>query len=329
MLKNQFLFILAIVCLLSCNPDDSEQRGYDVDTARYYLTQGNCDAAINLLLSTKIDTSDYDYVRTLSSAYACRAGFSELTLLESDVANLDATDETTIIGSFVKFSTSPETTVDSSNYSDLLEAINTILYAGSVSNPSVANRVSVFGSSHANNLNLQLIYMYLALFGKYFYYYGDSDSNGVKAAGSNSNNTCLFSYTDAASVAFVTTQATGSCVSGGDGHPEMANADPALGGYEPEDLRRMCEGYIMLTNLLDLIANTTFPSSDELGDMNSIKTNVVDNIYGAGGYCDDPSLPAGICDERRQSECESTYSNAANFPDLERFYAVIFEQMFI
>jgi hypothetical protein len=328
MLENKKrIFYLILLVLFSCgSASDEEQLERAVESARFLLSENKCAEAIALLEAEGPADTNADYIQTLASAYACRSDFDEINFFANDIALLDASANDSLIGSLTLFSTSSETTADAATYTDLMDAINVLLYAGGLTEPSSAGREAVFGAAANNDINLQVMYMLLAAMGKYFAFYGNA-AGGVKGAGGGPNG-CLFDYTDAGALAAVAGGAD-SCVGGGDGHPDLANADPGGGTPDADDLRRMCEGYIITTNLLDVMSNVTLPTSTDLGDISDLLTNVIDPIVQPGGLCDDPLLPAGICDERSQSDCETFYGIPANFVDLEQFYAVVFETMFL
>ncbi|MBL7666093.1 MAG: hypothetical protein JNM93_13235 [Bacteriovoracaceae bacterium] len=322
MLKYLYAFLL-LPFFLACTPEGEVLVEQEIEKAKLSLTTKNCASAITILTNLGNQPENPKYLAALASAYACRAGFDERVLFLNDIALLDASSNDTVIGSITLFSTSPETIADSATYTDLQLGINTLLYAGGVTEPSSAARELIFGTKHNNDLNLQALYMLLAQVGKYFYLYGDADGTGLKGGGAGNN--CLYSYTDPIAQLAIDSVAGDSCDSSETGHPDL-NAAPG----DADSLRRVCEGYVLLTNLLDVMENTTFPAATDLGDINTSLVGVVNQLKNTPGqYCQDPALPAGICDERSQSDCETFYAVPANFDLMQRFFAAVLETIFI
>jgi hypothetical protein len=318
------LLWIGLIFLTSCGQSQNEKTTSAILSAKISLTNNDCQKAIDALEAVGRDQSNAEYLSTLASAYACRAGFSEITLLGSDAKKISSAN---ILGSFSTFSTSPMTSADSdAKYNDLQTAINILLYAGGISVPAHASRARVFNSRDLGNLSTQAIYMVLAQIGKYAKYYGNPNTLGAKGQGANTNS-CYFEYADVNALAAVgylnTNTSNDTCdalSTAGEGHPDLD-----IGVETPANVkRRMCQGAMLFNNLIDLLLGTTLSTASSVTSITQLESSIESyisncSISSTGGT----TIGISLCGIRSQSVCEATSTMA----DLEIFFAAVFEAL--
>lgn len=326
------LLLLFMIVAVSCAKTDEDLLDSAKREAKFYLSSRNCSKARNILSDVGTKSSDAGWVGLMSSTYACDAGYSELdTLFNSgDISKLDATQ---LLTSLTTFSSSNETESDSSAYTNLKTAINLILSSDGLSQPSAAGKITKFGQDPGTDLNMQALYMILVMTGKFFAYYGDTDSAGVKGAGTGDNNTCIYSYTATDAVEFVNTALNGasntcSSATGSEGHSDLEA--PATAAAIKT---KLCEGIVWFNNLLNILSGITLSSSDSLGDLGNVESAVntlLDNFEtleaSAGGIFNNEVVSQDSVSTLRlitgQDECE-----AIAIEKIEKFYAIVFESL--
>jgi len=281
MVKNKFLWqisqILLALLLTSCGATSEEEREHAILQANIFLNKSRCQEAIDVLEGAGRDNRHAQYLQVLASAYACRAGFREPAFFTTNIAK-SATPAP--LGGTSTYSTSASMDApDNDDFDDLQVAIDILLYAGGIptsKDPTPARRADSFNTDEAGNINAQLLYMLMAQIGKYFYYYGNADVNGVKGLGTGSN-VCFVSYENVAldvggDLSTVLLAAAGTCPN------SSAAGHSKLGSVAGGDLQiaRLCQGVVLINNFL-----TIFPVvlSDVGGDtdldiLNTINTAI-------------------------------------------------------
>ena len=318
-----FLFFVYLFCLTGCGQTAKEKRDSAILSARISLTQGNCQQAIDTLESAGRDQFSADYLTTLSSAYSCRAGFSQVAFFGTDVSKIDGAN---IEGSFSTFSTSPLTsgyTPDTdTKFQDLQTAIDVLLYAGNLSTPSHAGRSTYFSSRELGNISTQALYLLVAQLGKFGKYYGNSNSSGLKGLGTGTNN-CYFKYTDAQAVAAIfwlnTNTANDTCTPGSLlGHPDLDTGIQTASDVT----KRMCRGVILFNNFVDVFIGTTLSAGSQFDAIRNIQDDI--QTYISSCNVTGSSTPLGaLCNVRSQTECETVATDSL----LQVYYAAIFEAL--
>jgi hypothetical protein len=339
---SSFLFLTLIGLTTSCAElSESEQIDDVVFSANNMLSYGKCQDAIDLLEGIGRKNDHASYLMTLSSAYACRSGFDEPTFYADNLPNLGTTVGTTFWGSFTQFASSIMIGPNDDSFADLQEAIDILLYAGGINNPSHANRSDKFNDTDANDMNMQLLYMILTHMGKYSFYYGNANpTNGTKGNGSlangnanNNDNECFIIYrqddidTTVQAYGGACTNDTGG---GENGHPQL---DPTAVGATTF-VQRACQGLVLFNNFLDVLTNVTLSSS--LGDLGTLQGNASLNTI-----CSAPLIALGadgslLCETRSQSQCESNWANdtsgntalTTGTNALEMYLGIIWEGLF-
>ncbi len=310
-MKNVLILFL-ILLFYSCAKSPIEESSDAIDIALTHLSHEKCDDALEVLQDLGNQPSNAIYLQVLASAYACKASFNELSFIATDLTVLDATSTETIMTSLVKFSLSSETEADSDNYSNLLSGIN-VLLGSTTGSPSHTGRVTKFGSRKAGDMSVQALILNLVNLGKFLNYYGNVNASGAKGQGSNTNS-CFINYSDPRATSQIGAGVGGVCNSNNDGHPDLDKTTTA-------GKRRMCEGLVLLTNVIDIIDNLDLSSSTELTILEDLSTQVNTFLSAA--------TAAGIgslVTMTSQSTCETAMSTASNLNDLEFFYSIIFEK---
>ncbi|MAF78983.1 MAG: hypothetical protein CME63_02240 [Halobacteriovoraceae bacterium] len=305
-MKARSLILSLFILLFSCGKEADEVRSA-IEEAHFLLTEKNCSQAKEVLDEIGYQATNADYIGAYASMYGCLAGYSTITFFADDIDQLSA-DQNGLMGSLTLFSTSDDMTSPTDpDFTNLQLAISTILYAGNQSSSSSANRETVFNIRDNTNLNVQAMYMILVNLGRWLKFYGNPDVTGEKGAGPDSN-TCLFTYTDGDALLALSAGETGNCTNvNNTGSSDMMTGDPV------EEKTRLCQGIVMFTNFIDLLANVEF-SGDQAGDLSDIGDTFEE-------ACDDIAT-AGYpyCDMRDLSGCL-----ARDIDDLQVFSVLLFE----
>ncbi len=290
-----------------------------------YLSSNKCDAAIDVLEGVGRDTSNPDYLQVLASAYACRAKFDTIKFLETQTLLIQGTDAT-LMKSLTLLALSRETSADSQTYSDVREALNILLNVDSEA-PSQVRREGKYGAREAGDMGIQALLLSITQLGKYLHFYGNVNSAGSKGLGAANTDEqgspashCFVEYTDSGAIAFLGLGQTGICdnLATDDGHPDLSLAAGSLTVTK----RRMCEGLVLVTNIVDILTNISLPDDPAFAVFSSV-TAVAETIKTRVSA--DPTLAAYI-DITSQKECEELIANASDFGDFQQVYALIFEK---
>lgn len=324
MLKQTLLlfFLIFLSVLAGCAKSSIEKIDDDIDKALFYLTDGpQCQEAIDLLETLGRQNTNSRYIQTLASAYGCRANYSELTLFD-EISTIVAGVNTFLPGLAKLSSSLSEHAADSASYTDILTSMNILLYAGNLTTSSATQRESVFGISQGSTINLQILYEVVVQLGKFVNFYGNANAAGAKGQGAANvdeqgatPSSCFFKYTDSDAQIAIQAGFTGVCDSLADtGHP---NLDIALNAVATK--RRMCEGLVLFTNLVDLLNNTTLPDVSELEQIDAQLTTLNTAISLA------PARLTNLLAIKDQAACVAYVTPGAGFDELQLFYAYFFE----
>lgn len=320
-------FIFSVTIFFSgCGKDSDQKRADALLSARIKLTNGDYQGAIDTLESIGRDPNSADYMSTLSSAYAGKAGFSEIKLLGSDIAQISASGTTSALGGFARFSTSanqidPEL---DAKFLNLQKAIDLLLYAGNVSSSSHSNRASKFSKRDIGNLNTQMIYMITAQIGKFVNYYGNaSATTGRKGLGTSFTNECFYQYTDATALTAITYLNTNPlnniCDSADPGHPDIL-------GATAQTISRMCRGVVLFNNYIDLFINTALGTASNVTNLSNFSSTINTYINSSCQVSNAGNVNLGaLCSVKDQDTCESV----ATISTLEVYFAAIFESLML
>ncbi len=313
----------------SCGQGQDEKVTKAIAMANFHLTEHDCDKALLALNDVGHQTKNAEYLRIKASAYACKAGFSELEFIANDVGTLDPSNN--FLGSLAGMSSSEMLSNTDDSYTYLQQAIDVLLYAGGVQNSSHANREPLFDATEITSMNMQAIFLIFAQMGKYFYYYGGTDSTGVK--GARLGNNCIYDGYEAGKVAIdpgppivdlshgcADTDAGGV---GQTGHPQLS-------GDSTEVTTRMCEALVLMNNLIDLFVNTTVVVGSSFSSIGDIETEVA-NFQ---SYCTDAIAAAGepnsiMCSVKDVDICVENLDKVGGGPadELVFYFGWVFEQI--
>lgn len=315
-MKSWPLFLILTLFLSACGGEGEEIENA-IDEANYFLTTRECAKAREVLDAVGYQTNDPRYVAVYSTTYACEASYSTVNFFADDLTSLSSTAGG-FFGSLAGFSTSGlMTSATDTDFTNLQQAIDTILYSGANTTSSSANRIAKFGLRDATNLNVQALYMILVNFGRWLRYHGNADALGNKGGGTNPEaNTCLFSYDNGGANWLVVEDALNDGVSGTctdvarTGTDDITTADPAV------NKQRLCRGIVLFNNFIDIVLNINFTGTNT-GELNNLATTF-------NTLCQDVTQFAdALCDLRDMSGCEAT-----PIEDLEVYSAWLFERNF-
>lgn len=303
------IFLLFILC--SCGKKEATERTEAIDVALTYLSDGECNEAIKVLEKTG-RSEDAVYLQVLASAYACRAGFDAVRFISDDIESID-TDSSQLLNSLTLLTLSGETETDSDSYSDLKTALGLLLNAGNSSQPSQVARTTTFGSRKAGDIGVQALLLSIVQLGKFLNHYGNVDALGDKGAGDEANQCFItYSFTDAQVVAAV---GGGVCDGVSSGHV-------GLDYTTTTGRRRLCEGLMLFTNIIDILDNIDVSGNESLSDLEEVADAV--KQYKTTAITVDPDL-ATLLNMTSQSLCETTLETASEMDNMQLIYASIFE----
>lgn len=308
------IFILVLFILVSCAQNTKEKVDAAIDVALTHLSKYECDEAISVLNDAGNDNSNAIYLQVLASAYACKASFNEVSFLADDLPSLDASSPANIFKSFSSMSLSTETVVDSDEYVSIRQGISVLLNSSSGA-PSQVNRTTKFGARKSGDMGVQALVLSVVNLGKFLHYYGNTSSSGVKGGGPKTN-TCFINYTDTRARAAVTSGA-GACTVFNNGHADLA----FTAGNLPAAKRRLCEGLMLMTNVLDIMDNLDLSDAGALSKLSDIADQVetFKTLANAAGL-------GTLINMTSQSACETALNTQSNLDDMELMYSIMFEK---
>lgn len=336
----KWIIFLLIGLLASCAKTTEEQVRSAIQEAKFELNSSNCSGAKSILDDVGFQEDNADYISVYASSQACVGSYTELDTLFG--GNLDNLDSSNLLTSLAAFTSSNETTNDSTSYTALNDAITTLISYDEAAggSPSTVARTAKFGAKKAGDLSMQTMYLLFVQLGKHFALYGNTNAAGLKGNGSiTGNNSCIFSYSTQDAVDFIN-----DAVIGGASVAAPLGTCTNASGTEGSDLlespetaanikRRLCQGIVYFNNLLDILGNITLPSSSSLGDVSNINSaltllmtaaETLETTGQGGIFNDGPAAGqnaiAALRDVTSQTVCE-----AENLERIEKFYALFFE----
>ncbi len=316
----QSLFLIIVITMISSCGKSSEEEVKDaVLTANIMLSTSQCQEAIDLLEAIGNQPRNAAYLKTLASAYACRAGYSTVTFFGSDIAKTATPSPlggVTTYSSSLKSTTSP--LANDTNYKDLQRAIDTLLYAGGIASttePNSIERAKYFNANQAGDINTELAFMMLVQLGKMMKVYSNASEAGVKGGGAAANN-CFTDYstTPVAVQTYVTTILPGACNSVASSHTELATA-------ATNRRARLCQGVVLMNGILDILpAILASAAGGSLSDIATVTTKINDAKTALITAYPTIGTTATVLS---QANCETDSSITVD--TLASYYAVIFE----
>lgn len=282
-----------------------------IDVAQTYLSQERCSEAIKILEEVGRQNDDPIYLQVLASAYACRAGFNAIEFIANDISTINAASAQ-LMNSLVLLPLSSESITDSPSYTDIKTGMSLLLEASDGSQPSQLARTETFGVRKAGDMGLQALLLTVIQLGKFLNYYGNVDASGNK--GGLGGNLCFLTYTygDAQAAA---NAGGGVCDGNTPGHPDLDHTTEA-------GKRRMCEGLMLITNLIDILDNIDVSSNASLSSLENVAASA--NQFKTTAISLDPALST-LLNMTSQSLCETTLDTLAELNNMQLIYASIFE----
>lgn len=316
------ILIAVLMLSFSCGKTKDQEVKDAILSANIYLSTRQCQPAIDVLESMGRQNRNAHYLKALSSAYACRAGYSTTVFFADDIAK---TATPAPLGGMTTYSTSivdaTSPLTEDSNFRDLQTAIDILLYAGgipSTTEPTTVERAKYFSANQAGDINSQLAFMMLVQVGKLMKVYADTNAAGVKGGGSGSN-TCFTDYTatdDAIKLIFLSAGETGACSTPSSPHPQLA--DGVVGRR-----KRLCEGTVLLNNILNVLPSVLATAGG--GDLDDI-ADLTEDIEKQKEDLED--ISAGFSPTATvlsQTNCEN--DTDITLVTLASYYAVFFESL--
>lgn len=318
-------FLIAVLLLsFSCGKDKEQEVKDAILSANIYLSTKQCQPAIDLLESMGRQNQNARYLKTLSSAYACRAGYSTVSFFGDDIKK---TVTPSPLGGVTTYNTSVTTSTapltDDLNFRDLQTAIDILLYAGGIpttSEPTSVLRDRYFNANQAGDINTQLVFMMLVQTGKFMKVYADADATGTKGGGSAGNN-C---FTDYSNLTVGLVQAAlaaqqGACTVATSSHSQLKSSNLTVA----ERRKRLCEGVVLINGVLDILPSVVASvGGSELNGISGLTTDIE-----TGKTALRTAFPAigSILTVLSQKNCET--DPAITTETIESYYAVIVEAL--
>jgi hypothetical protein len=326
---NLSTILVLLVLLLSCGKSSDQKIADAALSADIALGTGDCQSAIDILEGHGRVNTSARYLKTLASAYACRSGYSTITLFGSDISK---TIVPTPLGGLTKYTTStttPQNPIQNDpKFKDLQTAIDILLYAGGISTttePTTTERKKYFSSAVVGDIDAQLLYMMLVQLGKYMALYGDADTaTGAKAGGAAANN-CFTDYpnVDGGGAGNITTALAllpGSCQVKTSSHLQL---DSSLVTTTTRKTR-LCQGVVLLNGVLSLLPNVVSSlfsvPADQAAALAALA--LVDTVAKAALTAAYPAI-GQVLSTQSQAACED--NSIVPIRSLESYFAIMFE----
>lgn len=345
-MKKIFL-LLVLFGILGCGKTPEQKVTDTISRANFLLTSRQCQEAINILEALGRQTANPNYIVTLASAYACKAGYSSTTFFAQDISKITADNST--FGGVAAMTTSDDS-VSPSFYDDtkvnaLLSAINVLLYAGgaidSAEEPTYAKRLEIYGND-GGDINSFAMYLILAHLGKFYHYFGDASvnladlANPATKAGGALAGTCMTSYTNAEAIlaeadvdTYLSAANTGSCdsVSGSVIRAEINDSATNRRAL-------LCQAIVGFNNLYELLpfvladaAGTDLSTiSGVTASITAVKTALTTDFTNGGAGASDQAALAATIIVQSQEACET--STTINLRSLEAYFLLLVESTF-
>jgi hypothetical protein len=323
----RLIFLLLILALFTACAKNAQEEEYTaIDQALTLLSEDECEKAIDLLEEVGRNRKNPVYLQVLASAYACRASFNEIEFLSTDIEAID-TDAADFMKSLSILSLSNESEADSQSMQDIDEALD-ILLTSADGQPSQTAREAKFGPRKAGDMGIQALFLSIVQLGKFLNFYGNVNASGAKGlGGANADeqgpnqSECFLPYTYPAAIAYTNTlPGTNAC----DDYPtDNAHPNMSFAGANLETTKaRMCQGLMLITNIIDILSNITIPNNpatDNLDEIATLAQNFKTTLTTA-----DPQL-ATLLSTTSQSTCETLMDDATEFDNMQLIYAMLYE----
>lgn len=331
-MKKVIILIIFSLLFISCGFDAQEKREQAILSANIQLSERNCNEAIQALQSVPFSWKDPTFLRTLSLAYACKGNFDVLTLFSDDLP-LFGSVANSPLGGLSRFSTSSdmESPTDT-DYVNIFTGLNYLLYAGGIDSdedPTPAKRDAFFEQQEVQEIEMLAFYELLVNLGRFLYYFGNADEDGVKGGGGQSNK-CFIVYDNLpleGSAFFLRDYLdlgiTGACSkarSADSGHESLYNDDDGSRNTEA-----LCEGVVLINNFFELlprvISSISGDDFDAIDDISEVLERQLDLVEGVKS-----GLREKVGEVLSYDLCVNNNQNDDTF--LQFYYAFIVEVLF-
>lgn len=331
--KSILLLFFFSLGLCSCSKDADQEVSEAILSAQLAIDSSDCDSAINILSAVGAQPKNGRYLKTLATAYACKAGYKTVDFFSSDIEKIGNGWKGLANMNLSSQMESPT----SAGYINLWKAIDVLLFAGGLDtteNPTSTKRIAQISQKDINDLHPLLLYLLLTQMGKYLYFYGQaSDSDGTKGA-------CYLGYQDGGATELeydpdgdgpLTVQTidiasilalgqTGAnCTSVGNGHPQLP--DNGADAFSTTEKTRLCEGIVLINNIRDVLPVVIGSIAGDDFDDIATWTDEIDSILATSDIDSMPGLTELVTAKGR-SYCLNLGSTDANF---ERFFLLFYE----
>jgi hypothetical protein len=310
--------------LSSCGKNAKEKTASAVLSANISLSKGNCQEAIDILESNGRDERDAEYLKTLASGYACRAGFKVTTFFASD---LSKSSTPAPLGGATLYSTSQVTVTGSlqsdSKFKDMQTAIDLLYYAGGFSaatEPTSVERAKYFNANEAADINSQMLFMMLAQLGKYMEVYANAGTTGVKGSGTTVNNKCFTDYSNTpGGVQAALAAMPGACKVTNSPSAQLDSAAITVATRRT----RLCQGVVLVNGILDVLPSIAASAGGgDLSSISSLTTNI--QSYKTALTTAYPAV-GSVATVMSQYNCENDPNITT--ATIESYFAMIFEAL--
>lgn len=343
----KLLLVIILFGILGCGKSPEQKVTDTISRANFLLTSRQCQEAINILEALGRQTSNPNYIVTLASAYACKAGYSSTTFFAKDISKV--TSDNSTFGGAAAMTTSDDT-ITPSFYEDtkvnaLLTAINILLYGGgaisSAEEPTYAKRLEIYGND-GGDINSFALYLILTHIGKFYHYFGDASvdladtANPATKAGGALAGTCMTSYNNAEAIiaaadvdTYLSAANTGSCdsVSG-----SVIRAEINDGALNRRAL--LCQAIVGFNNLFELLPSVLADASGTdlstisgvTASITAVKTKLANDFTNGGAGASDQAALSATLVVQNQKTCET--STTINLRSLEAYFLLLVESTF-
>lgn len=327
MVYRSFKYTFFIACLMlsvSCGKSKDQEIKDAILGANNYLSQKNCQPAIDLLEGMGRQNTNASYLKVLASAYACKAGYSSVAYAGGPGSDVEKTTMPTPLGGMTTYSTSLVTLTSplssDEKFQALQTAIDILLYAGGISSttePTSSERAKHFSLNQAGDINTELLFMMMVQAGRMMKVYGNTDIGGVKGNGTTTNNHCFTDYSGATlAVINAVPSLPGACKVINNPHPELA---PTVSATLLR--KRLCQGVVLMNSIIDVLPSVVATAGGgSIDDIKDITTNI--NTYKTLAITYDAAA-ATTALVMSQANCES--DSAITPSTLAAYYALVFE----
>lgn len=314
-----FLFFLLASC--GSKQKENDQR---VLRANALLTHDRCDQALMELAQVDEDYKDYYFYQVQSSAYACRAGYSDLNFF----SELDTFDAQKFFNSLAKLKSSKVRSANAAGFVELEKAINVILNSPGVNSSKTTKRQSFFGKEKGDDLSFQALLMILTYMGKWLRYYGSTDATGIKGSiDGEGGKACIINYpNNAVFDHLLDSTRSDSCNSTNGSSAGHRDLDTATSGVTTlVRNQRLCHFLVYFNHLLDILTHISLSSNSSLGEMSQFSAILNDILDAAiSGYSFSQLLKIYSI----EACTDFAGTDAAHQTVLEGFFAALVESEF-